>query len=83
METADGLNIDPRGEVTAIREEDGEDVTLQWGKIDDPDAGDFQDTLGVEDGEWVENDEDDDGTYFCYRIDGTRYKIYKDQINQP
>ncbi len=82
METSNGLEIDKRGEVQAERISDGEEVRLAWGKIDDPDAGDYQDTLGVEDGEWVRNDTDEDGTFFVYEVDGEEYKIYKEDLNQ-
>lgn len=82
METANGLTIDRRGTVQAERLSDGEDVSLEWGKIDDPEAGDYQDTMGVKNGEWVRNDSDRDGTFFVYEIDGEEYKIYKEDLNQ-
>ncbi|MDY6778399.1 MAG: hypothetical protein SVU32_07040 [Candidatus Nanohaloarchaea archaeon] len=82
METSNGLHIDPRGTVTAEAEDGGEEREFRWGKIDDPEAGEFQDTLGIEQGEWVENGSDDEGRYFVYEVDGTRYRFYKDDLNQ-
>lgn len=81
MNTSNDLNIDKKGTVTAERISDGVEVELTWGKIDDPDAEDYQDTLGVEDGTWVENGEDKRGTFFIYDIKGERYKIYQDDLN--
>lgn len=80
METANGLSIDPRGEVRAVPVEDGDAITVSWGKVDDDDADDYQDTLGIEDGRWVENDEDDKGNYYVYEIDGERYRIYQHDL---
>jgi hypothetical protein len=81
METANGLSIDEKGTITAVRLSDQEEVSLRWGKVDDPDAGEYQNTLGINNAKWVENDEDDDGTYFIYEKDGERYKMYKSDLN--
>lgn len=77
MQTANGLTIDERGTVEAERIEDGQTRELRWGKVDDPDADDYQDTLGIEDGEWVRNDEDEGGNYYVYAIDGAEYRVYQ------
>ncbi|MDY6771591.1 MAG: hypothetical protein SV186_06600 [Candidatus Nanohaloarchaea archaeon] len=81
METADGLNIEEKGTVTATRQSDGEEVELRWGKVDDPEAANYQDSLGIEDASWVENDEDEDGTFFIYEKDDETYKIYQSDLN--
>ena len=81
METERGLSIERKGTVTAERISDGVEVELLWGRIDDEDADDYKDTLGVEDGTWIENGEDKNGTFFVYEIKGERYKIYQDDLN--
>ena len=81
MDTEKGLNIEKKGTVKAERISDGGERELVWGKIDDSDAGDYQDTLGIKDGTWIENGEDKDGTFFVYEIGGERYKIYQDDLN--
>ena len=81
MDTEKGLSIEKKGTVKAERISDGVERDLSWGKIDDSEAGDYQDTLGIEDGTWIENGEDKDGTFFVYEIRGERYKIYQDDLN--
>lgn len=82
METATGLNIDERGTVEATIEERDETETVRWGKIDDPDAGDIQGTLGIEDATWKERREQDGTIFFVYEKDGDTLMISKDEINQ-
>ncbi len=81
METKKGFEIDKKGTVKAERISDGVEVELPWGKIDDPRAEDYQNTLGIENGTWIENGEDKRGTFFIYAIKGERYKIYQDDLN--
>ncbi len=81
METKKGFSIDKKGVVKAERIGDGVEVELTWGKVDDPEAGDYQETLGIEDGSWIENGEDKKGTFFIYEIKGEKYKIYQKDLN--
>jgi hypothetical protein len=82
METANGLNIDPKGKVRAERLSDGEEKTLRWGKIDDPNAGEYQQTLGIEGGSWEENDNDENGRFYIYKVDEEKYRVYQDDLNR-
>ncbi len=82
METKNGFQIDEKGVVKAERISDGVERKIRWGKIDDPEADDYQNTLGIEEGTWIENGEDKHGKFFVYEIKGERYKIYQDDLNK-
>lgn len=81
MQTANGFSIDKRGTVTAEIEETNETEDVPWGKIDDPEAGDYQDTLGIEDATWKERRQEDDTIYFVYERGNETLLISKDEIN--
>ena len=81
METREGFSIDKKGTVGAERISDGVEVELKWGRIDDNDSEDLKDTLGIENGTWIDNGEDKKGTFFIYDIAGERYKVYQKDLN--
>lgn len=81
METANGLTIDKRGTVEATIEDTGETKTVSWGKIDDPDAENYQDTLGIADATWKQRREEDETIYFVYEREDDTLLISKETIN--
>ncbi|MCJ7450259.1 MAG: hypothetical protein MUP58_00790 [Candidatus Nanohaloarchaeota archaeon QJJ-9] len=81
MKTANNLNIEKKGEVEAEKKGLEETKKLEWGRVDDEEAGSYQNTLGVKDGEYKDRGEDDKGSFFLYEVEGEEYKVYKDDIN--